>query len=595
MSQLLQIVTFLMVLLSFSWASGQEICNNGIDDDGNGLTDLNDPQCICNQSLMGNPVSLIPNPSFEDTLCCPVSLGEITCAAFWQSGTFGTTDYYNSCFLPAGIANAGLTPFPDGTGCAGMMITQDYKEYAGTCLVSPLTTGIPYMLKIDVSVQEIDPMGSVCPVAPTDYSPFALTIYGAPNCGNLPSGSFGSSPISPFVAIGSVLYDPLASWETVYISFTPTFDVAEIIIGPPSVLPTDYPLENQTPCFPYLLIDHLVLNSEDSFDIPLEIVLSGDLCEDDAQLSASAMLPGGSWQWYKDGIAIVGQTNPVLMLSNLNLGGGNYTVWCTKNGDCISASLTVADAEPLVITVNSDTICGGEQVILIASDNAVTYTWSPATGLNTTNGPVVIASPATTMNYSVTAIAANGCVDSAVATVVIQNVPIAISASPNPATTDNPFVQFEGGPSNGNLSWNFGDNSIGMGASVLHEFPGVDGSYEVQLIAQTAEGCVDTLFLTVLIQSDLTIFVPNTFTPDGNSFNNTFHPVFSGRYQEGSYEFLIFNRWGEVIFKTGDVAESWDGSWQGSWMPVGVYTWKLQINQDDSTLIQLKGHVNLIR
>lgn len=588
-------IVFICLLFFSSMAKAQEICNNGIDDDANGLIDLNDPQCTCNESLLGNPVSLIPNPSFEDTTSCPVGLGSLISATSWQAGTWASTDYFNCNFFPSGIVNAGLTPFPDGTGAVGMLMLSDYREYAGCCLITPLAFGNSYLLKMDVAMLDVDPNLLPCPLAQTDWPPFALTIYGAPTCGNLPWGTLGGAPNGPFIPIDSILYDPQASWQTILIPFTPDFNVAEIIIGASPSSPSSVYPDALASCYPYFLMDNLILNTTSAFNDPFQLILSGDLCDENAVLAVSSVLPGGNWQWYKDGIAITGQTNPSLTLSDLGLGGGNYTVVCNIGGNCASSSLVVADAEPFSISVNSDTICYGESVVLIATDNAPVYNWSPATGLNMTNGPLVIASPETTTNYTVTA-SANGCTASAVATVTVDHVNMSISASPNPATTDYPFVQFDGEPSGEQLDWNFGDNETYSGASVLHQFPDIEGSYNVQLIAHTSQGCVDTLLLIVFIQSDLTVYVPNSFTPNGDPFNAVFIPVFSGKHIENSYELKIYDRWGEVVFKTGNRSESWDGTMNGQVVPDGEYTWKIQIKENEmGDYLKFVGHVNLIR
>lgn len=57
-----------------------EICNNAVDDDNDGLIDLNDPDCVCE---VLEPISLIPNPSFEDMNCCPNDRSQLNCAAVW--------------------------------------------------------------------------------------------------------------------------------------------------------------------------------------------------------------------------------------------------------------------------------------------------------------------------------------------------------------------------------------------------------------------------------------------------------------------------------------------------------------------------------
>jgi len=89
-----------------------EICDNAIDDDGDGLIDLNDPDCDCSP----NPVPFMPNPSFEDHFCCPETGAELYCAAPWVQASGATTDYINTCDW-MGYSFPPL-PFPDGVGCA---------------------------------------------------------------------------------------------------------------------------------------------------------------------------------------------------------------------------------------------------------------------------------------------------------------------------------------------------------------------------------------------------------------------------------------------------------------------------------------------
>jgi hypothetical protein len=82
----------------------------------------------------------------------------------------------------------------------------------------------------------------------------------------------------------------------------------------------------------------------------------------------------------------------------------------------------IIDQNP-TITVNSATICSGSSVTLNAS-GALTYQWSPGTGLNTTTGSTVIANPITTSSYLVTGVDINGCSSSAYTTVNVLPSPV---------------------------------------------------------------------------------------------------------------------------------------------------------------------------
>ena len=94
MKKLLIIILSLLPIILTS----QEICNNGIDDDGDGLIDLHDDECECEGfSSAQNVPSLIPNYSFEDHSCCPGGYSQLNCADTWQQASGNTSDYFNTC------------------------------------------------------------------------------------------------------------------------------------------------------------------------------------------------------------------------------------------------------------------------------------------------------------------------------------------------------------------------------------------------------------------------------------------------------------------------------------------------------------------
>ena len=80
---------FSFVFMQYSYA--QEICDNGIDDDGDGFVDLNDDECDC-EGFGGVIESLIPNPSFEDMDCCPTFHSQLDCATTWLQASGATSD-----------------------------------------------------------------------------------------------------------------------------------------------------------------------------------------------------------------------------------------------------------------------------------------------------------------------------------------------------------------------------------------------------------------------------------------------------------------------------------------------------------------------
>ena len=119
--------------------------------------------------------------------------------------------------------------------------------------------------------------------------------------------------------------------------------------------------------------------------------------------------------------------------------------------------------------------------------------------------------------------------------------------------------------------------------------------YNIILIAETEFGCLDTA--SKIFTPPLLFYVPNTFTPDGDEFNNTFIPVFSNINKVESIHLLIYNRWGEIVFESKNIDFGWDGTYKNRKAQDGTYTWEL-IFTDNSCIGKkehLYGHVNLIR
>ncbi len=88
------------------------------------------------------------------------------------------------------------------------------------------------------------------------------------------------------------------------------------------------------------------------------------------------------------------------------------------------------------------------------------------------------------------------------------------------------------------------------------------------------------------------VYVPNTFTPNGDGENDVFRVV---AYNLELVELLIFNRWGEKIFETNDPARGWNGNFKGDVCKTDVYEWKL-IYKDNYHRRKIKiGHVNLLK
>lgn len=103
-------------------------------------------------------------------------------------------------------------------------------------------------------------------------------------------------------------------------------------------------------------------------------------------------------------------------------------------------------------------------------------------------------------------------------------------------------------------------------------------------------GCQSIDIVTIFY--DITIYVPNTFTPDQDEFNQSFY-AYGGNIEE--FHMMIFDRWGELIFETYDMNIGWDGTYNGLICQDGTYVWKIQVTDSYDKKEEFVGHVNLIR
>ena len=88
------------------------------------------------------------------------------------------------------------------------------------------------------------------------------------------------------------------------------------------------------------------------------------------------------------------------------------------------------------------------------------------------------------------------------------------------------------------------------------------------------------------------LFVPNTFTPDGDGINELFHAI---TREVKTFRMEVFNRWGQLIFSTDDPNGAWNGTYKGEPSPVGVYVWQVDMLEIGGTSRHARGHVTLLR
>lgn len=149
-------------------------------------------------------------------------------------------------------------------------------------------------------------------------------------------------------------------------------------------------------------------------------------------------------------------------------------------------------------------------------------------------------------------------------------------------------------------SWTIPDAVSSTSAHTEHvlnvTFP-VDapGTYPVTLVTVNGFGCIDSITRFVTIINDVILYAPNTFTPDGDEFNQAWGFHISG-IDVHDFSLKIFNRWGEVVWESHDPSVSWDGTYNGQIVQDGTYPWFMECADSyNDKRYTFQGHINIIR
>ena len=279
---------------------------------------------------------------------------------------------------------------------------------------------------------------------------------------------------------------------------------------------------------------------------------------------------------------------------------GSYTVTVSDSIGCMATVPFVIGEPPLLViddVLMVDETCPGscDGSLTVVDPEGTSFSLDGGVTFQN-DGQFTDLCPGT---YPVLMLNAAGCEAEASGTVGSPPpVLAAFTANPDTVLVSDPLVAFHDLSANAVLySWDF----AGLGSSTLAEpsfvFPDVlGGTYTVCLTVSDLNGCTDIVCNPVVVLDLLDVHVPNAFTPDGDGTNDLFVPVFNTLVAVEDYEFLVFDRWGELLFESFRPGEGWSGIYQGSLVEQEVYVWKLTYKDGRSGgAKQVFGHVTVVR
>jgi gliding motility-associated-like protein len=288
-----------------------------------------------------------------------------------------------------------------------------------------------------------------------------------------------------------------------------------------------------------------------------------------------------------------------------------YSVVVTDANGCIGGgAISVAVAQLPAVNFSADSLSGCAPLCVNFTDlsavqlPATVSNWSwnfGDAGSSAVQDAAHCYTASGVFDVSLTVTSSDGCTATYTAPAFISVSPkpvAAFSTSPQPLSIADPTVFFTSTSQNA-VTWNWSFGDINISSSQLENpqftYPSAI-CYTVRLEVTSNNSCTDDTTQEICIEPEISLYIPNSFTPNGDGQNDVFAPQGNGLVAE-DYELLIFDRWGNLLFESNSLSQGWDGREQGKAELVqnDTYIWKLRVRTATGRPLYRVGHVNVIR
>jgi gliding motility-associated-like protein len=237
--------------------------------------------------------------------------------------------------------------------------------------------------------------------------------------------------------------------------------------------------------------------------------------------------------------------------------------------------------------INPDTtICPGDSVYLYASGGE-TYSWSPAATVAYPDSNATSATPLSPTQYSVAVASPEGCSKTLTTNVFMFPKPIAQINADNFLNYGHE-VNLEGITNANTFYWESIDSIYCTSCLITAAKPEETTTNIFHVIDTNT--CINSDTLIVIL--DGALYIPNTFTPNGDGINDFF--TIKGK-EINTFNLMIFTRWGQLLFESDSMDYQWDGTHNSRPVLIDTYIWKVEYEDNQQNYDKLIGHVNVIR
>ena len=297
----------------------------------------------------------------------------------------------------------------------------------------------------------------------------------------------------------------------------------------------------------------------------------GPVCENTKTILTAT--GGTDYKWTGPG-GYTSASNPAQVI-NIQLNqAGKYYVLVKNAAGCskLDSTIVVVNPAPLAGTgFSTANICKGDSIQLLATGGP-SYNWIPATGLSDPTIATPKASPSSTITYSVIVTNAAGCKDTANTTINVTELPV-VDAGPDRGMFRGQHIQLNGNGSGTGYTFSWSPALYINDVNSLQPVVNPPNDMEYILTAVSGTGC-RTISDTMLVKVFRDLYIPNAFTPNGDGLNDTWNiPALSAM---PGFELFIYNRYGQLIFRTKKQPVAWNGTCKGAACNAGAYTYVIK-------------------
>ncbi len=295
-----------------------------------------------------------------------------------------------------------------------------------------------------------------------------------------------------------------------------------------------------------------------------------------------------SFSWTPHSSIISSNQNQIVVSPQVST---TYSVIGTNSQGTVSCSeqsgIKINVLPQIVANVNpSVAICIGEKASLFA-DGGTIYSWSPPDGLNTTTLSSVVSSALSSVVYTVNIARPGYCSSTATTALIVHDLP---QVNAGRDTTYNIDEQiFISAKSTGNITW-IGDNIICRNCAQTQIQPRRDACYIAEAVNEF--GCKASDKVCIEVTTNWGIFIPNSFTPNGDKLNDVFSIYGNSLLSVNMY---IYDRWGTLLFTSDNIEQQWDGTYKNVPCEQGVYNYKVIYKGVDNKVNEKTGSITLLR